>query len=67
LPVVARQVAVEPMVERWRALRALIERAEIERSDDELADKNDVRAGGVWRRLAARLTGRRARHGAGCG
>jgi hypothetical protein len=62
LPVVARQVAVEPMIERWRALRAEFERSEIARADVELADESDRAAPpppqGVWRRLAARLGGR---------
>jgi hypothetical protein len=61
LPVVARQVAVEPMIERWRALRAQI--AEVERaapagtSPD--AAPNPAR---WWRRAATRLT-ERHRHG----
>ena len=58
LPVVARQVAVEPMVERWRALRAEIERADAERADDSDAPVSPP-ARGAWRRLAARLTCRR--------
>jgi Domain of unknown function (DUF1992) len=61
LPVVARQVAVEPMIERWRGLRAEIERSEIGRAEVELAGESDRGAPpseGVWRRLAARLSGR---------
>src|SRR5213596_3360399 len=32
LPVAARQVAVEPMIERWRSLRAEIDHAEVDLS-----------------------------------
>ncbi len=64
VPVVARQVAVEPMVERWRGLRAEIERVETARTDAERADEGAVPAAppsrGAWHRLVARLTGRRA-------
>ncbi len=63
LPVVARQVAVDPMVERWRALRAEIERVESAQENAERADESGIPAEpasrGVWRRVAARLTGRR--------
>jgi hypothetical protein len=55
---VARQVAVEPMVERWRVLRAGTERAEAERADLEPGELAPPPAEGLWRRLAARL-GRR--------
>jgi hypothetical protein len=60
-PVVARQVAVEPMVERWRRLRAEVERAEAKRTEvDALHDPSPAPPSrGTWRRLAARLTGRR--------
>jgi len=54
LPVVAHQVAVEPLVERWRALRADMERAEREASVPAEPD-SVVRSGGRWRRLIARL------------
>jgi len=59
LPVVARQVAVEPMVERWRELRLEIERAEAERADVEVGGGSaSPSSRRVWRRVAARLTGR---------
>jgi hypothetical protein len=54
LPVVARQVAVEPMVERWRALRAELEDAE---PDADLAPPPPDagrRSPGWWRRLIRR-------------
>src|SRR5690242_21701891 len=54
LPVVAHQVAVEPLVERWRALRADMERAEREASVPAEPD-SVVRSGDRWRRLIARL------------
>jgi hypothetical protein len=60
LPVVARQVAVEPMVDRWRALRGEIERVEIESADVEPAQEGPPASGGRWRRMAARLIGRRS-------
>jgi hypothetical protein len=62
LPVVARQVAVESMLEQWRALRAEIARAELARADAERAEESEgsvPRSARAWRRLAARLTGRR--------
>ena len=58
VPVVARQVAVDPLVERWRVLRAEIEQAE--RADVELVQDSSPSAGGRWRRIAARLMGRRS-------
>ena len=59
LPVVARQVAVELMVEQWRELRAEIERVEAERADVEGAGGSAPPSSiGVWRRVAARLTAR---------
>jgi Domain of unknown function (DUF1992) len=59
LPVVARQVAVEPMVERWRQLRTEIERAEQERADVEPPRDVELEASaGFWRRMVARLAGR---------
>src|SRR4051812_10538170 len=55
LPVVARQVAVEPMIDRWRALRAEGEDAEQEGGRPQTLPDPSPRAGGWWRRLAARL------------
>ncbi len=57
LPVVARQVAVEPMVDRWRALRAESENAEREVDSPQTLPDASPQTGGWWRRLAARLTG----------
>jgi hypothetical protein len=57
LPVVAQQVAVEPMLERWRELRAEIERVEPERAEER--DGPTLPSGSVWRRVAARLLRRR--------
>jgi hypothetical protein len=66
LPVVAQQVAVEPMVQRWCAMRTEIEAAETERADVESVEERDASAqsasGRSWRGLAARLT--RGRWGA---
>jgi hypothetical protein len=61
LPVAARQVAVEPMIERWRALRAEIVRAEIARDGTQdgvaqSASRVPPRPPGWWRRLAARFS-----------
>ena len=56
LPVVARQVAVEPLVERWRALRAEVERAERTAARVEATADWALPPAGVWRRLIARLT-----------
>ena len=57
VPVVARQVAVEPLVERWRVLRAGIEQAERKSADVEPAGEPPRPTGGIWRRVVARLTG----------
>jgi hypothetical protein len=54
--VVARQVAVEPMIDRWRALRAEGEDAEREVGSPQTLPDASARTGGWWRRLAARLT-----------
>jgi hypothetical protein len=59
LPVVARQVAVEPLVERWRAFRADAERAEREAAPVTARGDSARPSAGPWRRLIARLTGRR--------
>ena len=56
LPVVARQVAVEPLVERWRALRAEAERAEREAAPAVAEADSVLRSAGAWRRLIARIT-----------
>ena len=56
LPVVARQVAVEPLVERWRALRAEVERPERRAARVEVTADSALPPAGVWRRLIARLT-----------
>src|SRR4051794_35024529 len=56
LPVVARQVAVEPMIDRWRALRAASADAERQIGDPQTLPDPSPRTGGWWRRLAARLT-----------
>jgi hypothetical protein len=58
LPVVARQVAVEPMVERWRTLRAEVER--VQRDADRAEGPSHLaRPPAVWwRRVAARFTRR---------
>ena len=55
LPVVARQVAVEPLVERWRALRAEVERAEREVAPVRAPADPALLSTGGWRRLIARL------------
>ncbi len=49
LPVAARQVAVEPMIERWRALRAEIVRAEVDR----FGTRDGAASGAVPRPAAA--------------
>jgi hypothetical protein len=56
LPVVARQVAVEPMIERWRALRA--DRQHAERDADTAGPASGVppQPPTWWGRVAARLT-----------
>jgi Domain of unknown function (DUF1992) len=56
LPVVARQVDVEPMIERWRALRAQSEDADGEVGSPQRLSGASPQVGGWWRRLAARLT-----------
>jgi hypothetical protein len=56
LPVVARQVAVEPMIDRWRALRAESEDAEQEVDSPQTLPDASPQTGGCWRRLVARLT-----------
>jgi len=56
LPVVARQVVVEPLVERWRALRAEVERAERKAARVESTADSALPPAGVSRRLIARLT-----------
>ncbi len=56
LPVVARQVAVEPMIDRWRALRAESVDAEREVDRPQTSSEPSPQTGGWWRRLAARLT-----------
>jgi hypothetical protein len=61
LPVVARQVAVEPLVESWRALRAEVERAE--REAPVMATSDSAPRPGVWRRVIARLTRPREQSG----
>ncbi len=55
LPVVARQVAVEPMIDRWRASRAESEDAEREVGSAQTLPDASPRTGGWWRRLAARF------------
>lgn len=57
LPVVARQVAVEPMIERWRALREELEAVE----PPDVEAPAPVRRTRWWRRAVRRLTGRRER------
>jgi hypothetical protein len=59
LPVVARQVAVEPMIERWRALRAEAERAEQDGDVSRTSPHAAPQPARWWCRLAARLRGRR--------
>jgi hypothetical protein len=54
LPVVARQVAVEAMIDRWRALRAATEEPEREVVRPQTVPDASPRSG-WWRRLAARL------------
>jgi hypothetical protein len=56
LPVVARQVAVEPMIDRWRALRAESEHAEREVGSQQTLPDASPQTDRWWRRLAARLT-----------
>jgi Domain of unknown function (DUF1992) len=63
LPVAARQVAVEPMLERWRALRAGIEAAQGGHAQhDAGAERAASGASGPaprwWRRAAVHLTRR---------
>jgi hypothetical protein len=63
LPVAARQVAVEPMLERWRTLRAEIEAAESEHAvPDADAEQATSSASAPrprwWRRALARFTRR---------
>lgn len=57
LPVAARQVAVEPMIERWRAVRAAMERPETDRAEvqaDAARSTSTASAprGRWWRRAA---------------
>ena len=59
LPVVARQVAVDPMVERWRALRAEVEGAERDGAGSRTSPDVAPQPARWWRRLAARLGARR--------
>ena len=59
LPVIARQVAVEPMIDRWRALRADSEDTEREIGSEQTFPDASPRIGGWWRRLAAHLERRR--------
>src|SRR3954454_7478149 len=61
LPVVARQVAVEPMIERWRALRAELERVEPDADSSQSVLDAEGRSAGRWRRLTDRLTRRSGR------
>jgi hypothetical protein len=61
LPVVARQVAVEPMIERWRALRAELERVEPDADSSQSVLDAEGRSAGRWRRLAHHLTRRSGR------
>jgi len=58
LPVVARQVVVESMVEGWRALRADAGRAEREAAPGMARADAATPSPGAWRRLVARLTAR---------
>ena len=59
LPVVARQVAVDPMIERWRALRAEMKPAEQRTS--QAAPDAGRRPAGSWRRVIHRLARRSTR------
>src|SRR5947209_19494809 len=54
LPVAARQVAIEPMLERWRALRTDIEQGQ-QREAGRAASTIEPRRPGWWRRVAARF------------
>ena len=56
LPVVARQVAVDATIDRWRALRADIQQAQRAADIAEAASEVPAPGAGRWRRLAARLT-----------
>lgn len=53
LPVVARHVAVEPMIERWRTLRTQVRATEPAADDDPPDHRPPARR--WWRRWAARL------------
>jgi hypothetical protein len=55
LPVVARQVAVESMIERWRALLAGSEDAQRDLGSPPALPDAASRPAAWWRRLAARL------------
>jgi len=61
LPVVARQVAVDPMIERWRALRAELERVEPDADSSQSVPDAEGRSAGRWRRLVHHLTRRSGR------
>src|SRR3954462_5406487 len=56
LPVAARQVAVGPMAERWRALRAEIENQGPDGDAAQAASAVERRRPGWWGRAGARLT-----------
>jgi hypothetical protein len=58
LPVVARQVAVEPMMERWRTLRAEVQRVQRDVDRAEGASHLQLPPAVWWRRVAARFTRR---------
>ena len=61
LPVVARQVAVEPMLERWRALRAQTEAAERSAAAATVAPPAAApKPTARWRRVVRRLARRHA-------
>ena len=60
LPVVARQVAVEPMVERWRALRAEFAAAQRDDAISPPSPDPATPSAGWWRRLTARIARRPA-------
>jgi hypothetical protein len=61
LPVVARQVAVEPMIERWRALRAELDGVEPDADSSQSVPDAGGRSAGRWRRLAHHLARRSGR------
>jgi hypothetical protein len=56
LPVVARQVAVEPMVERWRALRPETGDGEPQAATAPSRPTTTAQPSGWWRRVAGRIT-----------